>query len=93
MEEKSSTICYQKVRENKNQISDNAHNLFGFEFFFYLKGLRLGVWWTTNLSIGWLNLTNINFGNIGEEIKFAHTIKYYQQSLSTVAATLTDEEK
>ena len=34
----------QKLRGNKNQIEVIAHNLFGFDFFFFLKGLRLGVW-------------------------------------------------
>ena len=45
------------------------------------------------MSICGLNLTNINFANIGEQIKFIDTIKYYQQSLSTWAATMTEEEK
>ena len=31
-----------KVRENKNQISLAAQNMFGFDFFFFLKDLRLG---------------------------------------------------
>ena len=62
-------------------------------FSFFLKGLRLGVWQTTNLLIGGTNLTNINFANIGEQVKFINTMKYYQQSLSTVAATMKETEK
>ena len=50
----------QKVRENKSQVSVIGHNLLGFDFFFFLKGLRLSVWQTTNLSIGGSNLKNIN---------------------------------
>ena len=70
-------FCNQKVRQNKNQISVIAHNLFGFDIFFFLKGLRLGLWQTTNLSIGASNLTNINYASIGEQIKFIDIMKYY----------------
>ena len=35
------SFCNLKVRENKNQVSVIAHNLFGFDFLFFLKGLRL----------------------------------------------------
>ena len=63
-------------------ISVIAHNLFGFDFFFFLKGIRLIVWKTTNLSIGGSNLTQINYANISEQVKFTHTMKYYQQSLA-----------
>ena len=38
-----------KVRENRNQVSVIAHHLFGFDFFFFKKGLRLGARRTTNL--------------------------------------------
>ena len=75
------SFCNQKVMENKNQMSVIAHNLFGFDFFFFLKGLRLGVWQTLNLSVGGSNLTNINYANIGEQI------------LTTLTNTMTKEEK
>ena len=61
--------------------------------FFLKKNLKLGVWRTTSFSIGWSNLTNVNFANIGEQIKFIDTRKYYQWSLSTLTATMTEEEK
>ena len=75
------SFCNQKVMENKNQMSVIAHNLFGFDFFFFLKGLRLGVWQTTNLSVGDSNWTNIHYANIGEQI------------LTTLTNTMTKEEK
>ena len=50
-------------------------------FFFFLKGLKLGVWQTTNLSVGGSNLTNVNYANIGEQI------------LTTLTNTMTKEEK
>ena len=65
------SFCNRKVRENKGNISVITHNLFGFDFFFFHKVIRLNVWKTTNLAIGNLtkisNLaTNINYANIGE---------------------------
>ena len=35
----------------------------------------------------------INFANIANQIKFIDTINYYQQSLSVLASTMTDEER
>ena len=87
------SFCNQKVRKNENQICAIAHNLFGFEFFFFLKHLRLGVWRTRNLSIGAANLTNINFAKISDQIKFLYTLKYYQQSLSVLVSTMTKKQK
>ena len=87
------SFCNLKGRENKNQISVIAHNLFGFDFFFFLKGLRLGAWRTTNLSIGGKNLSNINLANISDQVKFIDIYKYYQQSLSVLASTMNDEER
>ena len=65
--------CNQKVRENKNQIT-----YLDLIFFFFLKGLKQGVWRTRNFSIGGTNLTNVNFANIIDQIKFIDTLKYYQ---------------
>ena len=87
------SFCNLKIRENKNQISVVAHNLCGFDFFFFLKGLRLGAWRTTNLSFGGKNLANINFVNISNQVKFIDTYKYFQQSLSILANTMSDEER
>ena len=67
--------------------------MFGFDFFFFLKGIRLGSWRTTNISIGATNLVNINFANIANQVKFVDTSKYYQQSISVLATTMTDQEK
>ena len=82
-----------KVKENKNQMSVIAQNFFGFDFFFFLKGLTLGLWRTKNISMGGINLVNINFANIANQVKFIDTFKYYQQSLSVLASTMTNEER
>ena len=86
-------FCNVKVRENKNTISVIAHNLFGFDFIFFLKRIRLSVWKTKNLAIGGSNLTNINYANIREPVKVINLMKYYQQSLAKLAECMTNEEK
>ena len=57
-----------------------AHNLFGFDMFFLIKGYHARAWGTKDLNIGGTNLTHINYGNIGGEVKFIDTIKYHQKS-------------
>ena len=59
-----------------------AHNLFGFDMFFFIKGYLATAWGTKDLIIGGTNVTHINYGNMGGEIKFVDTIKYYQKSLA-----------
>ena len=66
---------------------------FGFDFFFFLKVLRLGAWRTTDLSVEGKDLTNINFIKIASQVKFIDTIKYYQQRLFVLASPMTDEER
>ena len=56
--------CNVKVRESQTKISIVAHNLFTFDFFFLLKGLRAGVWKTRDIIIGGKNPTNIKFANL-----------------------------
>ena len=58
-----------------------------------MKGLRAGVWRTRDIRIGSKNPTNINLANIGNQIMFLDTIKYFQQSLGSSAASMTDNKK
>ena len=69
------------------------HNLFSFDFFFVVKGIGLCVWRTKQLNIGRTNLTNVQYTNIGNQVKFINTIKYYQQSLSSLAKNTSEIEK
>ena len=62
-------------------------------FSFFLKGIRLGFWRTANISIGGTILVKINFANIANQVKFIVTLKYYQQSLSVLVTTMTDQEE
>ena len=87
------SFCKEKARENYFKIPVVAHNLFRFDFFFLLKGLRSGVWRTRDITIGGKNHTNISFASIGNQIQFLDTIKYFHQSLSGLASSLTDKER
>lgn len=86
------SLYNQKVRENTNQISVITHNLFDFHFFSFERPTAR-VWRTINISIGGTNLTNVNFSNISDQIRFIDTLKYYQKSLSVLASTMTVKEK
>ena len=81
-----------KVRENHN-FTCLDHNLFGFDCFFLLKGICLGVWKIKDLSIQGSNLTNIIIASSSNQIKFVDTFKYYQQSLAKLASAITTNEK
>ena len=86
-------FCNWRVRENKTKFVIFAHNFFGFDMFFLLKGFRATAWNTKDINIGGTNLANINFGNIAGETKFIDTLKYCQKSLGQLTATLSVNEK
>ena len=86
-------FCNKKLKENQNLIPVFAHNLLSFDFFFVVKGIRLCVWRTKSLNIGSSNLANVQYANIGNQVKFMDTIKYYQQSLSSLASNADSLEK
>ena len=69
-------FCSKKLRETQNLIPDFAHNLFSFDFFFVVKRIRLCVWRTKQLNIRGTNLTNVQYANIGLQVKFIDTMKY-----------------
>ena len=70
-----------------------AHNLFGFDMFFFIKAYCATAWGRKDLNFGGTNLTHINYRNVAGEIKFIDTLKYYQNSLGELAATLSEDEK
>ena len=88
----SHDFCNWIVRENKDVVSCIAHNFFKFDFYFFLKNIRLSTWRTKDLNIGGKNLTDINFASI-DNFKFIDTIKYYQTSLSQLSETADEKEK
>ena len=87
------TFCNEKVRENYYKIPVITHNLFRFDFFFLMKGLRVSVWKTRDITIRGKNPTDINFASIGNQVQFIDRIKYFQQSLGGLAGSLTSSEK
>ena len=86
-------FCNWRVRENKTEFVVFALNFFGFDMFFLLKGFQATAWDTKDINLGGINLTNINFANLGSETKYIDTLKYYQKSLWQLAATLSVDEK
>ena len=82
-----------KLRETQNLIPVFAHNLFSFDFFFVVKGIRLYVWPTKQLNIGGAHLKNVQHANFGSQVKFLDTIKYYNQSLLLLAKSADENEK
>ena len=71
-------FCKQNIRENQTFIPIFAHKKFSFNFLFAFKGIRLCVWRTKQWSIDGNNFTNINFENIGYQVKVLDIIKFYQ---------------
>lgn len=61
--------------------------------FFVVKGIRLCGWRTKTFSIGGSNLTNVNYANIDDRVKFIYAMKFYQQSLEKLAEIVTESEK
>ena len=86
-------FCNLQTRENYYTIPVLAHNQFRFDFFLLLKGLRAGVWETSEIFIGGKNPTDVNFAIVQNQVRFIDAIKYYQQSLVSLAASMTDIEK
>ena len=58
-----------------------------------LKDLRLTVWRTQEIHIGAKNPSNVNFAIIKNQVKFIDTAKYFQQSLASLAKSMTDDEQ
>ena len=70
-----------------------AHNQFRFDSFLFLKGLRPSVWETTEIAIGGKNPTDVNLAIIKNQVRFIDTVNYFQQSLASLAESMTDTER
>ena len=69
-----------------------AHNLFGFDLYYFIIDYIASAWCSKSLNIAGNNLTHINFSNISGEIKFIDSLKFYQKSLSETASTLPEKK-
>ena len=81
------------VEKCSPEIPFLAHNLFGFDLFYFVKTYIASAWCSKELNIDGNNLTHANYGNISSEIKLIDSLKFYQQSLGELSSTLTTEEK
>ena len=52
-------FCNARVRENNMKIPVIAHNLFGFDLYYFIKGYIASAWYSKELKIGGNNLTLI----------------------------------
>ena len=86
-------FCNERVRENCYTIPVFVHNQFRFDFFLFLKGLRSSVWETTGIVIGGKNPTDVTFAIIRNQVCFIDTVKYFQQSLESLADSMTKVER
>ena len=86
-------FCNLKVQElEKSEIPCIAHKLFGFDFFYFMKGFSTTAWRSKELSVGGTNLTPLNFASIRGEIKFIDSIKYHQRSLAELTSSMEEIE-
>ena len=86
-------FCNRKVKELHNQpISVIAHNLFRFDFFFILKGLRLSVWRTKDLNMSGKSIRNMSYASIADQVNFIDIIKFYQEPLHALPASMEPTE-
>ena len=86
-------FCNTRLIEcEKTEIPCFAHNLFGFDFFYFVKGFATSVWCCKELKVGRANLTRVNYASIKGEIKFIDSTKYYQRSLAELTSTIQENE-
>ena len=88
----SHDFCNTRVTE-KNGIPFIAHNVFGFDIFYFLKTFVASAWCTKEVNVGGNHLTLVNYGNIQNEIKLIDSLKFYQKILAELSSTMIDEEK
>ena len=81
------------IEKSNGEIPFIAHNFFGFDLLYFLKTYIAVAWCTKEVNIGGNNLTHANYGNINNEMKLIDSLKFYQQSLSQLSTTMTNQEK
>ena len=81
------------IEKTSPDIPVVAHNLFGTDLYYFIKGYIASAWCSKSLNIAGNNLTHINFSKIAGEIKFIDSLNFYQKSFSVLALTLSVEEK
>ena len=85
----SHDFCDLKIKVYQVGFSCIAYNYFNFDFYFML---RVSCW-DEDINIGETYLSNVNFSNIGKQIKIIDIMKYFQTSLAQITSTVITEEK
>ena len=86
-------FCNTRLIEcEKPEIPCFAHNLFGFDFLYFVKGFSATAWCSKELDVGGNNLTHVNYASLRREIKFIDTLKFYQRSLAELTSTIEESE-
>ena len=90
-------FCNKQVREltekSGQYFSCIFHNGFRFDMTFLTKEVCLSLWQTQDVSLLGSDLTTLKSYNIGRQVKFIDSVKYYQQPPSKLARSTTSEEK
>ena len=69
------------IEKTKPDDPFTAHDLFGFDLYYFIKAYIALAWCFKSLNIGGTNLTQVNFGDIASEVKLIDTLKFYQKIL------------
>ena len=65
------------IEETTPDIPFLAHNLFGFDLYYFIKAYIASAWCSKSLNTGGSNLTQVNFGNIAVKSELIDTLKFY----------------
>ena len=68
-------------------------NFLAFDFFFVLKEIQRRLWKAKPSSIGESMLTNKNYANLGNQVKYIDTLKCYQKCFAELATSMNEEER
>lgn len=69
------------------------HNGFRFDMTFLTKALWLSLWQTQDVSFLRSKLTTLKLYTLGCHVKFADSVKYYQQPFSKLACSIDKNER
>ena len=78
------------IEKTSPDIPVVAHNLFGFDLYYFIEGYIASAWCSKSLNIAGNDLAHFNFSNITAEIRLIDSLIFF---LLELASTLSVEEK
>ena len=81
------------IEKTSPDIPVVAHNLFGTDLYYFIKGYIASAWCSKSLNIAGNNLTHINFSNIAGEIKFMGSLKFYLKKSFRISLNIVCRKK